>query len=332
MATQTIRARRAVGLGLLISVLLAWANPAVPAADPAQGARITEVVTVNDRWDKVSVFSPAMNKVIVNDVYKAPGGGAPTFYLLPGIDGGDNLDPGASFAPGAKSWFGMTDIQGFFADKYVNVVSPLGGQFSWWTDWINDPSKQYQTYMTRELPPLINAAYNTSGRNAVGGLSSTGGTAIDYAVQAPGVFRAVASYSGFPASSDPQAAQQISLTLGTGGASAEAMWGPLGGPLWVAHDPSRNVEKLRGVAVYAAASGGGQGAVDRLPEGFGANFAGGFIEGIVAENTRRFADAAAAAGVPITYVVRPEGSHTWGLFESEMQESWFTTVGPALGA
>jgi diacylglycerol O-acyltransferase / trehalose O-mycolyltransferase len=67
---------------------------------------------------------------------QGPKSGSPTFYLLPGIDGGDNLDPGASFAPGTKSWFGMTDIQGFFADKNVNVVSPLGGQFSWYTDWI----------------------------------------------------------------------------------------------------------------------------------------------------------------------------------------------------
>jgi diacylglycerol O-acyltransferase/trehalose O-mycolyltransferase len=32
------------------------------------------------------------------------------------------------------------------------------------------------------------------------------------------------------------------------------------------------------------------------------------------------------------YVVRPEDSHTWGLFESEMQESCNTTIGPALGA
>ena len=46
----------------------------------------------------------------------------------------------------------MTDIQGFFADKNVNVVSPLGGQFSWFTDWVGDGSKQYQTYMTKELP------------------------------------------------------------------------------------------------------------------------------------------------------------------------------------
>ena len=304
----------------------------VAAADQQGGAHITDIQHVNDRWDKVSVYSPSMNLVIVNDVFKAPKSGAPVFYLLPGIDGGDNLDPGANFAPGTKSWFGMTDIQGFFANKNVNVVSPLGGSFSWWTNWVNDGSKQYQTYMTKELPPLINAQYKTNGRNAVGGLSSTGGTAIDYAIQAPGLYRAAGSYSGFPAPSDPDAAQQVSLTLAGGGQSAENMWGPQGGPTWVQHDPSKNAAKLKGVAIYAAASAGGQGDVDQLPPGFGPNFTGELVEGIVADNTRRFADAAKAAGVAVTYIVRPEGSHTWGLFGSEMEESWNTTIGPALGA
>ncbi|WP_179473785.1 alpha/beta hydrolase [Mycolicibacterium vinylchloridicum] len=324
------------GVRALIVVLMSLAAfLAVPpaSADPAGGARITDIQHVTDRWDKVSVYSPSMNAVIVNDVFKAPKSGAPTFYLLPGIDGGDNLDPGVSFAPGTKSWFGMTDIQGFFANKNVNVVSPLGGQFSWWTDWVNDPTRQYQTYMTKELPPLINAQYKANGRNAVGGLSSTGGTAIDYAVQAPGTYRAVGSYSGFLTPSDPQSAQQISLTLSTGGLSGENMWGPLAGPGWVQHDPTQNVGRLKGVAVYAAASDTGDvGAVDRLPDGFGPNITGGFIERIVADSTRRFADTAKAAGIPVTYVARPQGSHTWGLFESEMQESWNSTIGPALGA
>jgi S-formylglutathione hydrolase FrmB len=267
-----------------------------------------------------------MDKVIINNVFKALRSGAPTFYLLPGIDGGDNRDPGASFAPGTKSWFGMNDIQGFFANKNVSVVSPLGGQFSWWTNWIADGSKQYQTYMTSELPGVINSMYKTNGRNAVGGLSSTGGTAIDYAVQAPGLFKAVASYSGLPAASaNPQ---EVALTLIGGGQSADA--GPAGGPVRIAHDPSKNIDKLKGTAVYAAASGGGQGPVDRLPDGFGNNFAGGLIEGIVLENTKIFAHAAAAGGLPIMFVIRPEGSHTWGLFESEMQESWNTSIGPAL--
>ena len=311
-----------------LSIPIAAADP--PGGAPVGGARITDIQHVNDRWDKVSVYSPAMDKVIVNDVFKAPKSGAPTFYLLPGIDGGDDID-GGGIAPGGKSWFGMTDIAGFFANKNVNVVSPLGGAFSWYTNWVADGSKQYQTYMTQELPLLINKQYNTNGRNAVGGLSSTGGTAVDYAVQAPGLYRAVGSYSGLLNPADQP--QQVSMTLMGGGASADAMWGPAGGPLWVAHDPSKNVAKLKGVAVYAAASAsGGVGAVDRLPEGFGPNFTGGLIERIVADSTKVFADSAAAAGVPINYVVRPDGSHTWGLFESEMQESWNTTIGPALGA
>lgn len=330
--TSSILKRLAVApvIALVTAALLAPVPSvsAEPAAAPG-GAHITGIQHVNERWDKVSVFSPSMNKVIVNDVFKAPEAGAPTFYLLPGIDGGDDI-AGGGIAPGGKSWFGMTDIQGFFADRNVNVVSPLGGQFSWWTNWVTDPGKQYQTYMTRELPPLIDAEYDANGRNAVGGLSSTGGTALDYAVQAPGVFQAVGSYSGLLNPADN--VQQVSLTLSTGGQSAEAMWGPPGGPEWIAHDPTKNVAKLKGTAVYVAASAsGGVGAVDRLPPGFGPNITGGFIERVVFDSTRIFADAAAAAGVPITYIVRPEGSHTWGLFESEMQESWNTTIGPALG-
>jgi S-formylglutathione hydrolase FrmB len=139
------------------------------------------------------------------------------------------------------------------------------------------------------------------------------------------------SYSGFPAPSEPDAAQQVALTPSSGGASAEAMWDPIGGPDWVAHDPSKNVTKLKGVGVYAAASGGGQGDVNKLAPGTN-NVTGGLIEGIALSNTQKFADAAAAAGVPVNFVVRPEGSHTWGLFESEMQESWNTTIGPALGS
>ena len=237
--------------------------------------------------------------------------------------------PGQDFAPGTKSWFGFTDLQGFFANKNVNVVSPLGGAFSWFTDWVNDGSKQYQTYMTQELPPLINAQYKTNGRNAVGGLSSTGGTAVDYAIQVPGMYRAVGSYSGLLTPSTDT--QNVSFTLSGGGANAADMWGPPGGPLWVAARPV--VERRRNSRASPSASvrrAAGQGDVDKLPPGTN-NFTGGMIEGIVADSTRQFADAAAAAGVPINYVVRPEGSHSWGLFESEMQESWNTTIGPALG-
>ena len=105
---MTIRKRG--GYAWLFVLALFSSLLVVPPVAVAEGARITGIEHVNDRWDKVSVFSPSMNKVIVNDVFKAGRGGAPTFYLLPGIDGGDNLDPGGMWAPGTKSWFGMADI------------------------------------------------------------------------------------------------------------------------------------------------------------------------------------------------------------------------------
>ncbi|HET6733569.1 MAG TPA: hypothetical protein VFH65_12990, partial [Mycobacterium sp.] len=58
---------RAVAVVLFFSVSLVSVPVAVaqPAAGPGQGAHITGVEHVNERWDKVSVFSPSMNKVIV---------------------------------------------------------------------------------------------------------------------------------------------------------------------------------------------------------------------------------------------------------------------------
>jgi S-formylglutathione hydrolase FrmB len=313
---------------LLLSAPALISNPharAVPAAAET-GARITGVEQVTDRRQKVSVYSPSMDSVIVNDVFRAPGTArAPIFYLLNGADGGEDN----------KGWFGLTDIPGFFGNKKVNVVSPIGGKSSFYTDWIaDDPTlgrNKWQTYLTQELPSLMDRELNSNGLNAIGGLSMSGGSAIDLAIQAPGLYRAVGSYSGCPATSQGKQYTQTVLTVLGGGGNAANMWGPEGSPQWVAHDPSLNAAKLKGVAVYAAASAGGVGAVDNLPPDFPNPVGGLLVEGITLDCTQQFVDAAKAAGVPVTFIVRPEGAHTWGLFDSEMRESWNLVIGPALG-
>ena len=83
------------------------------------------------------------------------------------------------------------------------------------------------------------------------------------------------------------------------------MWGPQGSREWVAHDPSKKAAKLKGVAVYAAASQGNVGPVDHLPPDFPTPVGGQLVEGITLDCTQQFADAAKAAGVPISFVVRP---------------------------
>jgi diacylglycerol O-acyltransferase/trehalose O-mycolyltransferase len=312
---------------MLVSALALVSAPAA-VADPADsGARITGVEQVTDRWQKISVYSPSMDKIIVNDVFRAPANAStPVFYLLNGADGGENN----------LGWFGLTDIPGFFGDKKVNVVSPIGGRSSFYTDWIaDDPAlgrNKWQTYLTVELPPLMDRELHSNGRNAIGGLSMSGGAALDLAIQAPGLYRAVGSYSGCPATSEGKQYSQTMLTVLAGGGNATNMWGPEGSPEWTAHDPSKNAAKLKGVAVYAAAAPGIVGAVDNLPADFPAPIGGQVVEGITLDCTQQFADAAKAAGVPITLVIRPEGAHTWGLFESEMRESWDRVIGPALRA
>jgi S-formylglutathione hydrolase FrmB len=83
--------------------------------------------------------------------------------------------------------------------------------------------------------------------------------------------------------------------------------------------------------VYAAASAAGVGAVDSLPPDFPNPVGGLLVEGIRLDCTQQFVDAAKAAGVPVTLIARPERAHIWGLFDSEMRESWNTVIGPALG-
>ncbi len=54
------------------------------------------------------------------------------------------------------SWYNNTDVTNFFADKHVNVVLPVGGKYSMYTDWdADDPvlgRNKWQTFLTRELP------------------------------------------------------------------------------------------------------------------------------------------------------------------------------------
>jgi diacylglycerol O-acyltransferase / trehalose O-mycolyltransferase / mycolyltransferase Ag85 len=69
-----------VVVGLISMLPLLFAS--IAAAEPGQAAHITGVEHVTDRWDKVSVYSPPMDKVIVNDVFKAPKSGALVLFCF----------------------------------------------------------------------------------------------------------------------------------------------------------------------------------------------------------------------------------------------------------
>ncbi|MFF3223758.1 alpha/beta hydrolase [Nocardia suismassiliense] len=299
---------------LLVSLLSVGSVAAVPT-----GARLVEEASLGGSVSRMDVYSPSMDRVVTNRVIRATGGPAPTLYLLTGIGGGvDGI-----------SWWDDTDVREFFADKHVNVVMPVGGAFSLYTDWIaDDPAvgrNRWQTYLTRELPGVLDAELGTTGRNAIAGVSMSGGSAVDLAIQAPEVYSAVAAYSGCPWSADAVGAAMVNAQVLRGGGNTANMWGAPGSELWRAHDAFANASALAGKAIYLSAATGTPGAIDQ----------GGLtfppLEAIASSCTASFAGRLAQLGVPAVHINRPEGAHTWGQFETDLHDSWPLLAG-ALGA
>lgn len=295
-----------------------------PAA--AAPAGVTGIKQITDRLSIIYVYSPSMNRVIPNQVLRPAGdaAGAPTFFLLNGKGGGTEGD----------SWANYTDYEGFFAGKHVNVVSPLGGKYSWYADWrgpdLVTGLNRWQTYLTRELPGALAPTLKSNGANAIAGLSMSGGPALDLAGQAPDVYRAVASYSGCPAISGPLGMLAVSATVASGGANPLNMYGPPGDPAWAHHDAALHPERLRGKAIYiSAATGVPRGAPG--PAAAPLLLGPSQVEMITRTCTDQMASGLRNAGVPHTYRVFPTGAHTWGSFEQQMRDSW-RVIGPAIGA
>ncbi|MEV0247405.1 alpha/beta hydrolase family protein [Nocardia sp. NPDC050712] len=272
--------------------------------------RLVEDVPLADNISRIDVYSPAMDRVITNRVIHAVDGPAPTLYLLTGIGGGED----------GISWWDNTDVREFFADKHVNVVMPVGGKFSLYTDWVaDDPAigrNRWETYLTRELPGVLDARLGSTGRNAIAGVSMSAASAVNLAIQSGTLYSAVAAYSGCPWTADALGTAMINAQVGRGGGNTANMWGAPGDTIWRAHDAFANAGALAGKTIYLSAATGTPGAIDEgglaLPP----------LEAIAGSCTAAFADRLTQLGLPVTHVNRPEGAHTWGQFETDLHDSW----------
>lgn len=306
--------------------------PATPApVKPAPVSTAPHVVSVDvlgPQQQRVVVYSPSMNRNIPltvlrpRDAAKA----APTLYLLNGAGGGEDN----------ATWQVKTDYVSFFADKHVNVVTPIGGAFSYYTDWVNDDPvlgrNKWQTFLTKELPPLMDKHLATTGKNAVAGISMAGTSVLNLAIAAPGLYEAAASYSGCGRTSDPLGQGYMRTVVeDRGHAKLSNMWGPLDGPGWRDNDPYLNAAKLRGTKVYLTTGTGLPGQFDtpaaRLINGDTSVLAdqiltGGAIEATVYQCTQQVRDALAKAGVNTSATFRSTGTHSWEYWEQDLHTTW----------
>ena len=304
-------------------------------ADPTapDGSRIVKAEYKDDRNLRLYVYSAAMDKEITVDVQRPADASEPrpTLYLLNGAGGGED----------SASWQAQTNTLEFLADKNVNVIQPIGGSWSYYTDWIkDDPAlgrNKWKTFFTEELPPLVDGALGTNGKNAIAGLSTSATTVLALPIAKPGLYEAAASYSGCAQTSDPVGSEFVRLTVEVwGGGDTENMWGPQGSEEWVKNDPYVNAEQLRGVDLYVSTGNGLPGRWDTLngphtlPGSGGlANqmLVGGVIEAGTNFCTHNLQNRLGELGIPATFNFRDNGTHSWGYWEDEFRASWPVLAG-----
>lgn len=309
------------------------------AAEPSEnGSHLTRITRQSDTEFTAYVYSAAMDKDIELQILRPAGPvePRPTLYLLNGAGGGEDAS--------GIDWKDRTDVVEFFSDKNVNVVIPIGGQTSYYTDWLReDPvlgRNQWTTFFTEELPPVVDSALGGNGRNAIAGLSMSGTSVLALAESSPGLYDAVAAYSGCASTSDPVGQAYVRTVVEVrGGGDTRNMWGPVGAGGWVANDPLLHAEKLRGTTLYISTGSGLMGPHDNLSapdvQGDPSVLAqqivvGGVIEAATNECTHRLKDRLDSLNIPATYNFRDRGTHSWGYWEDDLHDSW-PVIAEALG-
>lgn len=311
----------------LLALSLFFVHAAAAVAQTGTGAAsLVGVDRINDRELLLHVYSAAMDKVIPLEVITPADNSVPrpTLYLLNGAGGGEDT----------ATWRERTDLVSFFSDKNVNVVTPIGGAYSYYTDWIREDSKlgvvKWETFLTKEAPPIVDAALGTTGRNAIAGLSMSATSVLALAIAAPEVYDAVGSYSGCARTSDRLGEFYVRTVL-AGVGDVDNMWGPSGSPGWREYDPYLNAEGLRGTTVYISAATGLPGPYDTFDNDFvqgqPARYAnllvvGGLLEAAAYQCTVDMARRLDELDIPAHVNLRPAGTHSWAYWEEDLRVSW----------
>ncbi len=156
-------------------------------------------------------------------------GGPHAVYLLDAFDAG----------PDVSNWVTAGNAMSTLAGKGISVAAPAGGAYSMYTNWEQDGSKQWDTFLSSELPDWLaaNKGLAPGGHGAVGA-SQGGYAAMALAAFHPDRFGFAGSLSGFLYPSDTTTNGSILAGLQQfGGVDGNGMWGAPQLGRWKWHDP-----------------------------------------------------------------------------------------------
>jgi S-formylglutathione hydrolase FrmB len=163
-------------------------------------------------------------------------GGPHAVFLLDAFNAGDPV----------SNWVTAGNAMNTLAGKGISVAAPASGAWSLYTNWEQDGGRQWETFLSSELPDWLaaNKGLAPGGHGIVG--AAQGGTgALMMAAFHPDRFRYAGSLSGFLTPS--ATAMNGAITAGLaqfGGVDTRNMWGLPQLGRWKWHDPDVHVALL----------------------------------------------------------------------------------------
>lgn len=237
-----------------------------------------------------------------------------------------------------SGWEHETNVQNM-VNSGVNVVMPVGGPASFYSDW-NAPSnfnRQPYKYMwncviTNTLVKGMDARglrVGPGGKYAIAGISMGGNAALVIGANNKQNYSHAFSMSGYLNLSAPgmKSAIRVALLDANGGPwNSDSMWGPPWSTRWYDNDPFVQITKMHGLKVRVGSGSGVPGG-----DNVGDN-AVGIVQGVPLEvlslaQTRAFEVQAFVNRVNLTTDYPATGTHKWGYWQDMMwralQQGWF---------
>ena len=149
-------------------------------------------------------------------------------------------------APDTSNWVTAGNAMSTLAGKGISVAAPAGGAWSMYTNWEADGTRQWDTFLSQELPDWLaaNKGLAPNGHGVVG-VAQGGYGAMALAAFHPDRFRYAGSMSGFLSPSQTTLNGAITAGMAAdGGVNTQAMWGAAQLGRWKWHDPDVHVALL----------------------------------------------------------------------------------------
>jgi len=292
--------------------------PPLAGTVPAAGAEI-----IGEQW----LTSRTLQLTVATEAFTAP---VPVEVTFPSNYGSAGNWPVTYYTAGTNH-----DETAFRADyngeaitaSYPSIVVSPRGDSGYWSDWFNlgagGPPK-YETFVTSQLVPLIDANFRTipdRAHRAIMGESMGGYGTLMLAARHPDEFAAAASLSGAPDSNWAAGMAAISASPTLQGAAPDSIYGPRATEevLWRGHNPTDLAANLGSVDLQVFT---GNGILDVSRETGTTDSSGCSVEaGVVRPESLSLHQTLLGLGIPHAWQDIPWGCHSPALFDYEMAQA-----------